>query len=130
MNISVLVLNAPYDSQSSYSAYRYTKAALQNGHKLSRVFFYQNGIHSGTKLATPPQDEFDLCKAWQDLGTKHNLDLVICIAAAARRGLIDNTEQARHQKDANNLAEGFELSGLGQLVEAMAVSDRFITFGA
>lgn len=129
MNISLLVLGAPYDSQSAYSAYRYAKAALDMGNNLSRVFFYQSGIHNGTKLATPPQDEFNLYENWQTLQKTHDLDLVVCIAAAARRGVIDEGEMARHQKEAFNLAPEFELSGLGQLVEAMATSDRFITFG-
>ncbi|WP_372833668.1 DsrE family protein, partial [Pontibacterium sp.] len=33
-------------------------------------------------------------------------------------------------KSGSNLAEGFELSGLGQLADAIAHSDRVITFGA
>ncbi len=129
MNISLLVLDAPYDSQSSYTAYRYAKAALEDGHKLSRIFFYQSAIHNGSRLATPPQNEFNLYEAWQTLGEHYSLDLVVCIAAAARRGLIDDTEKDRHKMDASNLAKHFELSGLGQLVEAMASSERFITFG-
>lgn len=129
MNISILVLGSPYDNQAAYTAYRYAKAALVNGHQVTRVFFYQEGVHNGSNLATPPQDEFDLYRAWQDLQEHHSLDLVVCIAAAARRGIIDESEMVRHQKDAHNLAPGFELSGLGQLVDAMANSDRFITFG-
>lgn len=129
MNISLLVLGSPYDNQAAYTAFRYSKAALENGHELTRVFFYQEGVHNGSNLATPPQDEFDLYQAWQQLQKDHKLDLVVCIAAAARRGLIDETEMSRHQKDSHNLAPGFELSGLGQLIEAMASSDRFITFG-
>jgi tRNA 2-thiouridine synthesizing protein D len=129
MNISLLVMGAPYDSQSAYTAYRYAKAALESNHELARIFFYQSGVHNGTNLATPPQDEFNLYKAWSQLQQDYDLDLVVCIAAAARRGVIDEGEMSRHQKEAYNLAPGFELSGLGQLVEAMATSDRFITFG-
>ena len=129
MNISILVLASPYDSQAAYTAYRYAKAALESHHTVSRVFFYQAGVHNGTELATPPQDEFDLYASWQDLQKKYDLDLVVCIAAAARRGLIDTKEATRHNKRSSNLAEAFELSGLGQLVESMASSDRFITFG-
>ena len=35
----------------------------------------------------------------------------------------------RHGKDANNIAPGFHISGLGQLIEAGIESDRLITFG-
>jgi tRNA 2-thiouridine synthesizing protein D len=129
MKFSILVLAAPYSSQGSYSAYRFTEAALHAGHQIQRVFFYQDGIHSTTQLATPPQDEFDLYRAWQDLQRTHALDCVTCIAAAARRGVIDDGERRRHNRKHSNLAPGFELGGLGQLVEAMHDSDRLITFG-
>ena len=129
MNISILVLSAPYSSQGAHSAFRYTQAALKSGNKIHRVFFYQDAVHAGSCLATPPQDEFDLYTAWQALKQDYDLDLVICIAAAARRGLINEQEATRHNKLSHNVSEEFELSGLGQLVEACAMSDRIITFG-
>lgn len=125
---------SPYNSQASFSALRFCEAVLAQGHEIFRVFFYQDGVHSCTALAAPPQDEFDIYQAWQDLQAQHQLDFVTCIAAAARRGVIDQKEAARHNKLAenlgHNLAKGFELSGLGQLVEANTASDRLITFGA
>lgn len=130
MKFSLLVLAAPYATQGSYSAYRFAQAVIASGHEIHRVFFYQDGIHASTYLATPPQDEFNLYQAWQALQEKHSLDFVTCIAAAARRGLIDAAESKRHSKTQHNLAPGFELSGLGQLIEAQAVSDRLVTFGA
>ena len=130
MKLSVVVLGAPYNSQASYSAYRYTKAALDLGYLVQRVFFYQDGVHTSTTLATIPQDEFDLYRAWQTLQIESGLDCVTCIAAAARRGLINDAEAKRHNRPAHNLAEGFDLSGLGQLIEAAAISDKVITFGA
>ncbi len=130
MKFSLLVLGAPYSSQASYSAYRFAEAALANGHEIYRIFFYQDGIHSCTQLATPPQDEFNLYRAWQDLQSTHQLDCVTCIAAAARRGVIDAGEQKRHSKAQHNLASGFELSGLGQLIDALGKSTRVVSFGA
>ena len=59
----------------------------------------------------------------------HNLDLVVCIAAAQRRGLMDENEAKRQGKDTNNIAPGFRISGLGQLVEAGIQSDRLVVFG-
>jgi tRNA 2-thiouridine synthesizing protein D len=130
MSISILVLGAPFDCQSSYTAYRYTEAALMLKQPIHRVFFYQAGIHTASNLTCPPRDEFDLCRAWQFLKSEYQLDLVVCIAAAARRGLIDESEAKRHSKPAFNISDSFELSGLGQLVDAIANSDKLITFGA
>jgi len=75
------------------------------------------------------QDDRNLTKEWSDLASEHNIDLVVCVAAAQRRGLIDADEAKRNGKDADNIAEGFRISGLGQLVEAGIQADRLITFG-
>ena len=39
-------------------------------------------------------------------------------------------ESRRYGKDGDNLADGFDLSGLGQLVASAVESDRVVTFGA
>lgn len=129
MIFSLAVYSAPYSSQASYSAYQFAVAVLNQGHNLHRVFFYQDGIHNATNLATPPQDEFNLQQAWQLLAKDHDLDLVVCIAAALRRGLLDEGEAKRYDKPAHNIAQEFTISGLGQLVEAAVVSDKLISFG-
>ena len=129
MIFSIAVYAAPYSSQSSYSAYRFASALLSEGHTLYRVFFYCDGVHAASDLATPPQDEPQLTQAWQDLANKHQVDLTVCIAAALKRGLFNSQEGARYEKQASNLAEGSELAGLGQLVDGAIASDRLITFG-
>lgn len=129
MIFSLAVYSAPYSSQASYTAYQFAKALLAQGHQLHRVFFYHDGVHNATGLAVPPQDEFDLQTAWQTLAQSHNLDVVVCIAAALKRGVIDEREAKRYNKASHNLIDDFSVSGLGQLIEAAAVSDRLISFG-
>lgn len=130
MKLTVVVYAAPYSSQSALSAYRFTVSALAAGHEIHRVFFYHDGVHASNALSTPPQDEFDLVQAWQVLIKTHALDAVTCVASALKRGILDHQEAERYEKPAANLAEGFVLSGLGQLVEASIVSDRVVSFGA
>jgi tRNA 2-thiouridine synthesizing protein D len=129
MIFSLAIYAAPYSSQASDTAYRFALALLANGHQLYRVFFYHDGVHNCSALLTPPQDVINLSHQWQVLGKNYNIDLVVCIAAALTRGLLNNQEAQRYSKPAYNLAEGFNLSGLGQLVDAAVVSDRLITFG-
>ena len=129
MIFSLAIYAAPYSSQASDSAYRFALALLENGHSLYRVFFYHDAVHTASFLATPPQDETHFTQNWQALAQKHNIDLVVCIAAALKRGLLNQQEAMRYEKPAFNLAEGFEISGLGQLVDAAVMSDRLITFG-
>ncbi len=129
MKLGILINEGPYTHQASDSAYNFTKTALEKGHEIFRVFFYNDGVNNGTRLGVPPQDDRNITKQWSELGEKYNLDLVICIAAAQRRGLLDADEAKRHGKDADNIAPGFRISGLGQLIEAGIQSDRLVVFG-
>ena len=130
MKISLQINEGPYQHQAADSAIQFTKAALAKGHEIFRVFFYHDGVNNATRLAIPPQDDRNITAEWVALQKEHNLDLVVCIAAAQRRGLIDEDEMKRQGKDANNISEGFRISGLGQLIEAGIEADRLIVFGA
>jgi tRNA 2-thiouridine synthesizing protein D len=129
VKFGILVNEGPYTHQSSDSAYHFTKAALEKGHEIFRVFFYHDGVNNGTRLGVPPQDDRNITTQWSELGEQYGLDLVVCIAAAQRRGLLDADEAKRHGKDADNIAPGFHISGLGQLIEAGIQSDRLVVFG-
>ena len=129
MKLSVLVNEGPYQHQSADTAIQFTKAALEKGHDVMRVFFYHDGVNNGTRYAVPPQDDRNIAQQWTDLAAKYDLDLVICIAAAQRRGILDENEAKRQGKDGHNMADGFRISGLGQLIEAGIQSDRMVIFG-
>ena len=130
MIFSVHVVTSPYSHQSAFTALRFCQAALEAGHQIKRVFFSGDGVLVGTGLANPPQDELDLYLAWQTLAREQQVELVVCISACLRRGIINATEAERYEKEGHNLNDEFILSGLGQLVEAGLESDRLITFGA
>ena len=129
MKFSVQVNEGPYQHQCADSAYNFVKAALEKGHEVFRVFFYHDGVNNGTRLATPPQDDRNVQQRWSDLAKEHDVDLVICVAAAQRRGIVDDGEAERNGKDATNIMDGFRISGLGQLIEAGIQSDRLVVFG-
>ncbi|AOS98048.1 Putative sulfurtransferase DsrE [Microbulbifer aggregans] len=129
MIFSLVVYSAPHASESAATALRFARAVVDAGHQLYRVFFYADGVHNGSALAAPPQDEKDLLTPWQELKQEHGVDLVVCIAAAQRRGVLSDSEAERLERPAANLADGFEMGGLGQLADATAHSDRVVTFG-
>ena len=129
MKLSVQINEGPYQHQATDTAYHFTKAALENGHEVMRVFFYHDGVLNGTRLTTPPQDDRHIVNRWVELAEKYNLDLVLCVAAAQRRGLVDDGEAERNKKNATNIQEPFRISGLGQLIEAAIQSDRMVVFG-
>ena len=129
MKLSIQINEGPYNHEASITALNYTKAALAAGHEIFRVFFYHDGVNNGTRYTTPPQDDIHLVNAWSELAKEHELDLVVCVAAAQRRGIVDEGEQERNGKDGNNIADGFRISGLGQLIEAGIQSERLVVFG-
>ena len=129
MKISVQVSEGPYNHEASVTALNYVKAAVEAGQEIFRVFFYHDGVNNGTNLATPPQDDINIQKTWSELAAAHNIDLVVCVAAAQRRGIVDQGEMERNGKDAMNIMDGFRISGLGQLIEAGIESERLVVFG-
>jgi tRNA 2-thiouridine synthesizing protein D len=129
MKLALLVTTGPYTHQAAGTALKFAHAALQKGHEIVRVFFYHDGVHNGSALATPPPDETPLPRAWSELAADYRVDLVLCVSAAQRRGVLDESEGRRHGKTGHNLAPGFQLSGLGQLIDAALVADRVVVFG-
>ncbi len=118
MNIGILINEGPYTHEATDSAYLFARAAIEKGHQVSRVFFYHDGVNNSSRLTEPPQDDRHIVNRWSKLAEEHKVDLVVCVAAALRRGIKDE-----------NLAPGFRISGLGQLIESGIQSDRYVTFG-
>jgi tRNA 2-thiouridine synthesizing protein D len=118
MKFGILINEGPFTHQASDSAYRFAAAALARGHEIYRVFFYHDGVYNANRWSQPQSDDRNLVALWSKLGRQHRIDLVVCVAAALRRGIKDEV-----------LAQGFRIAGLGQLVEAGIRADRFIVFG-
>lgn len=129
MKFAIQINEGPYTHEATDSAYHFAKAAIDNGHEIMRIFFYHDGVNNGTRLTTPPQDDRHIVNRWAELAKEHDLDLVLCVAAAQRRGIADEGEAQRNGKDADNIQEGFRISGLGQLIEAGIQADRLLVFG-
>ncbi len=129
MKFGILVNEGPYTHQASDSAYHFTAAALRAGHEIVRVFFYQDGVNNGTRLSVPPQDDRNVSERWSALAKEHDVELILCVAAAQRRGLLDEDEARRAGKNADNMAPGFQISGLGQLIDAAIQAERLVVFG-
>ena len=129
MKLAIQINEGPYTHQASDTAYHFTAAALAKGHEIYRVFFYHDGVNNATRLTTPPQDDRNIVARWSKLAEEHKLDMVVCVAAAQRRGIVDEGEIKRNGKDATNLAPGFRISGLGQLIEDGIEADRIVVFG-
>ncbi|HEY0964119.1 MAG TPA: sulfurtransferase complex subunit TusD [Pseudomonadales bacterium] len=127
-SFTLIIHGAPYSSQAALSALHFCEAALTAGHRIHRLFFFQDGVHNGSALIVPPQDEFHIPRAWQQLIQQHGIDAVVCASSALKRGVLSDDEAARYEKAGGNLLPGFVIGGLGQLIEGIAHSDRLLNF--
>lgn len=129
MKFLINVCAAP-PSQAASSALRFCRAALSQGHSIERVFFYSDGVYNANELLSPPSDEANTQQQWIELHNEHGIELCVCIAAAVRRGMLNQEEASRYDKPSANVSEPFIVSGLGQLVEGAVTADRTMTFSA
>ncbi|NMX64448.1 sulfurtransferase complex subunit TusD [Pseudomonas sp. WS 5079] len=128
MKFAIALFSAAH-APSSRRALQFAQAVLAGGHEIVRLFFYQDGVYSAANSVVAPQDEQDIAQQWSAFVSKHQLDGVVCIAAALRRGVLNTEEAARYQRNAVNLDAPWALSGLGQLHDAIQDADRLICFG-
>lgn len=126
---SLLVTANPYSAQGQFSAIQFAKTVLSKGHQIKRVFFYADGVLVASRLNCPPSDEYNLTKSWAKLAIEHDFELTVCVTAALKRGITNVAEAERNALTGDNIDPAYEISGLGQLTEAMLESDRLITFG-
>lgn len=121
LTYTVIVMGPAYGTQASSCAYQFCQMLLATQHAIKSVFFYADGIYNANSFTSPANDEFNIVDAWQILAKRHQVTLSVCIAAAQRRGVVQELSE-------NNIAQGFNLVGLGDLSEAINQSDRIIQF--
>jgi tRNA 2-thiouridine synthesizing protein D len=131
MKFAIQVNEGPYQHQASDTAFQFAKAAIAKGHEIMRVFFYHDGVNNASRFTVPPQDDRNVVNNWADLKNTDgsDIDKVVCVAAALRRGMLDADEAGKNGIDGNNIHPAFRISGLGQLIEAGIQADRLVVFG-
>ena len=77
MIFSIAVYSSPQDAQASYSAYRFAEAALAQGHKIHRIFFYHQGVQNASAFGVSPQDEINLTAQWHALAKENQFELAL-----------------------------------------------------
>jgi len=115
MKFALLITGSPTQSQACQSAVDFCRAALSTGHDIYRIFL----LDKAAELAHQHCDNRPLQHEWQTLQKNHQLDIIACV----------NSAREFQISDKNNLANGFVISGMGQLIDASANADRLITFG-
>ena len=129
MKFSIVIYAAPYSTESAATALRFAESLIQQGHEIYRLFFFGDGVHNASKLTVVAQDEINLQLQWSKLIEEHDIDSVICVSSALRRGVLDQAEAERHELGTASAYESSQVAGLGQLIDAALHSDRVVNFG-
>lgn len=124
MKFTLMINGGPYASQGAATAYGFAAAALAQGHEVPCIFFYGDGVYNALSGARPPGDEPQFLQRWQALAAQYDVNLVVCSAAAERRGVLGSAEEEGYA----GVAEGFTIGGLGLWVDACLAADRVLVF--
>ena len=85
MKFSIVVYAAPYSAEAAATALNFTRALLEQGHDIYRLFFFGDGVHNASRLSVVAQDENNLQQQWDQLIRDHELDSIICVSSALNR---------------------------------------------
>ncbi|CAA0119627.1 Putative sulfurtransferase DsrE [Halioglobus japonicus] len=129
MIYSLLILSPSVSGHGSRLGAEFARSAIARGHSIRRVFFLDAATTASSCNSIFAQDELNPAQAWEALHEEHAVELVICISSALKYGMLDDTEADRHGRPCASVNPAFTVSGLGQLVDACANSDRLMTFG-
>lgn len=124
----ILVTHSPFDTQHAYSAYRFADAAINGGHQVLGIFFYQSGVNNSNGFQTPHTDELNILQKWVSMNKEQQVPLNVCVTAANRRGVINQEDATDLDMSHYNLLPPFDEVGLGELVELINNADRTIQF--
>ncbi len=128
MKYGLLVLTGMEHKPVVHSALQFARALIDAGHSIERLFFYGPGVTVANGNSVLPQDESQLLSEWQAFIYQHQLDAVVCIAAALQRGILDDQEARRYKRSGGILMENFTLGGLGQAADMLRICDRVVSF--
>ena len=127
-SFTILVTQAPFDTQNAYSAFRFAEAVCASEHVLEGVFFYQSGVMNSNAFQSGHSDELNMYQKWVSLHSDHNVPLQVCVTAANRRGVINEEDAKELDTPHFNLQPPFSEVGLGDLMELLNLSDRMVQF--
>jgi tRNA 2-thiouridine synthesizing protein D len=121
MRFSLAIYAGPSTPEPCLSALQFAETLVEQGHSIYRLFFFSDGVLNAVSSGGAP-----LFPRWQTLVRAQQLDAVVCVTSAKRRGI---EASPAHDGTSLGLGEGFVIGGLGQLIDAAVNSDRLITFG-
>lgn len=109
MQYSLLVCASP-EKAAAQTALLTAQAILAAGHSITRLFFYRDAVRVALHCSVSHSE-------WRQLIVTHSIDAVLCVNSAQQRSIATDAQ-----------LPPWNISGLGQLAEAISSSDRVLTF--
>jgi sulfur relay protein TusD/DsrE len=101
---------------NNYNALSFAQELLKLQHSINIIYFLFDGSYIANAFIDPPTDEYNFTAAWTQLAQQHNVKLSVCAASGLRRGIV-----------AHNIAPGFNIGSIGELVASCDSADRVVT---
>ncbi|MHA1409256.1 MAG: DsrE/DsrF/TusD sulfur relay family protein [Candidatus Odinarchaeia archaeon] len=116
--IAFLLMTTPYTMESSDTVIKLAQAALEEGHEITGIYLYSDGVYNANKSIDPKsEEERNIAQLFKDLADK-GVPIRICPVCSNYRGLPD--EQL--------FVEGAEFDGLAGFAEMFEDADKVIAF--
>lgn len=115
MNILFVINSSPWGSTLGVTALRIARAARDEGMTVSAVFFREEGVFQTRPGRANEAGTPELSKAWTEFARSSGAQLLVC-RSSGQRNLPDLPTGA------------FRESGLAEMMELMAVSDRVVSW--
>jgi len=128
MKYQLNIYSSPWNSSAQADALAFATALSSSEHQLVRIFFFMDGVYTGLSSQAPASDEPDWRQLWTGLQQRTQCELLLCIAASANRGLLNDSEAQRQAKPVATVEAPFELVGLGQWAAGFGDCDRVVSF--
>ena len=115
MKFLILVNESPWGSGLSLSACRFITALIDSGSQVSAVFFREDGVYNALQGKVSDAGTPELSGIWKAFSDNNGIRLLLCSSSVQRR--INETA-----------SPPFEITGLAEMLELMASSDRVVSF--
>lgn len=117
--LGLLLTSDCFASQTLSSVLCFAKAALAQGHQLDHVFLYQDAVNAVAAEQDLPADEPDLSTELSQFCQQQQIDLLFCVTAAEKRGVISPGHPAK---------TGYIAAGLAEFAMRQANIDKLVQF--
>jgi tRNA 2-thiouridine synthesizing protein D len=125
---SVLITTSPFHGDTAIRALAFIKAAIANGDSINNVFFYGDGVYHTNSLMLHTGDSHFAYGDWENLANTHSIQLLVCITAAVKRGIVSQQEADANGINFSNLNAPFQQAGLGEFFTALHECDKLVQF--